>query len=711
MPPDSKYIFSSQFGSASPSTFDMTNLSLAANDGFAHTSICRFPVEILVEIFSYHTSSLVGLRDADTELWTELDRLANAELLTLSRVCSSWHDIVINTPTLWSMLLLHGILWRTPYALAKTVTLLSAALTRSRNAPLSVVLFEDTKHWLLGPPHTRVFQLLVQHSRRWWAAEFTCSMDVDSSKSCLQGKLLLLRHLTLHVPPSPNAVDFVGAPRLKTLKFFPEALDTTGIVHVGQLTELELVLGFRQQPLMPEWPHQQFLALCERSAFPQSLRVLRIANFRIRERELIQILSALSALEYLELMNGDRESYRVDSADFLITDNLLHALTFPAHRLIPRLRCFACHWQLQCTDTVFVDFVKSRLEEPAPGVFRVEIRSDSDEASPGVPVFHGRLQELVADISRPRMGLVPNLPRPTSLALLAVSSSCSFSDPSFASVHAPPPATRGFFPAEIFENETLLSGDGPFGSDFTVDADVKLASSYINNLHPALHQPLYRVIEGVLAGFVPMFEQEISCIWGDDSAPYPEDVPSNPLEANDYTDQLEARFSPVSLCGRTIVVYAEENITESRLSFRVAVGSPEYHGQDDSQHNPSLQKLALMRFRCLHEHAVQDGPGSELIQDIGAAVTKAGRALAWPNLFQHCVSPFELADRAKPGHRKIFAFFLVDPTQDPAPAGGLGGHDELCEATKNHFLETVMMRKEVEAYRLELMAVETHERA
>jgi hypothetical protein len=36
---------------------------------------------------------------------------------------------------------------------------------------------------------------------------------------------------------------------------------------------------------------------------------------------------------------------------------------------------------------------------------------------------------------------------------------------------------------------------------------------------------------------------------------------------------------------------------------------------------------------------------------------------------------------------------------------------ELCEATKNHFPETVMMRKETEAYRLELMAVETHERA
>jgi hypothetical protein len=35
--------------------------------------------------------------------------------------------------------------------------------------------------------------------------------------------------------------------------------------------------------------------------------------------------------------------------------------------------------------------------------------------------------------------------------------------------------------------------------------------------------------------------------------------------------------------------------------------------------------------------------------------------LTFPNSLQHQVSPFALADRTKPGHRKILAFFLVDP--------------------------------------------------
>jgi len=43
-------------------------------------------------------------------------------------------------------------------------------------------------------------------------------------------------------------------------------------------------------------------------------------------------------------------------------------------------------------------------------------------------------------------------------------------------------------------------------------------------------------------------------------------------------------------------------------------------------------------------------------------ITKKGRALSWPNQYQHRVSPFKLSDPSKPGHRKILAIFLVDPT-------------------------------------------------
>jgi hypothetical protein len=49
------------------------------------------------------------------------------------------------------------------------------------------------------------------------------------------------------------------------------------------------------------------------------------------------------------------------------------------------------------------------------------------------------------------------------------------------------------------------------------------------------------------------------------------------------------------------------------------------------------------------------------VQNIGSVETREGRLLTFPNVLQHRVEPFKLADPAKPGHRKIVALFLVDP--------------------------------------------------
>jgi hypothetical protein len=40
---------------------------------------------------------------------------------------------------------------------------------------------------------------------------------------------------------------------------------------------------------------------------------------------------------------------------------------------------------------------------------------------------------------------------------------------------------------------------------------------------------------------------------------------------------------------------------------------------------------------------------------------QTGRVMCFPNIYQHCVPSFSLADKSKPGHRKILVFFLVDP--------------------------------------------------
>ena len=62
---------------------------------------------------------------------------------------------------------------------------------------------------------------------------------------------------------------------------------------------------------------------------------------------------------------------------------------------------------------------------------------------------------------------------------------------------------------------------------------------------------------------------------------------------------------------------------------------------------------------CFRELGLHDE--EPLNQHLGAVSTLAGRCIGFPNVLQHKVSGFELADPLKPGHRKILVLFLVDP--------------------------------------------------
>ncbi|MFD3326833.1 DUF4246 domain-containing protein [Streptomyces sp. NPDC058701] len=96
-----------------------------------------------------------------------------------------------------------------------------------------------------------------------------------------------------------------------------------------------------------------------------------------------------------------------------------------------------------------------------------------------------------------------------------------------------------------------------------------------------------------------------------------------------------------------IYYWDSENITESRLSFRAALDDPDYEQSDD---NGMREVYGLENEDALN-------------QMLGSASTPAGRCLAFPNVLQHRVGPFRLEDPTRPGHRKILAFFLVDPSQ------------------------------------------------
>lgn len=105
------------------------------------------------------------------------------------------------------------------------------------------------------------------------------------------------------------------------------------------------------------------------------------------------------------------------------------------------------------------------------------------------------------------------------------------------------------------------------------------------------------------------------------------------------------------ICSTALYYYDCDNITECRLDFRTPANQEDmnesvYYQQDDH--------MSLMRTFAIDSR-------SDTLQDIGSVLTRADRMLFFPNVYQHHVSPFELADKTRPGHRKILALFLVDP--------------------------------------------------
>nr|QDK64581.1 histidine kinase Sln1p [Ganoderma lucidum] len=258
-------------------------------------------------------------------------------------------------------------------------------------------------------------------------------------------------------------------------------------------------------------------------------------------------------------------------------------------------------------------------------------------------------------------------------------------------------------------------------TDFEVSATGRVRPlGYINNLHPIDHKETYTTLSAILGRFLPLFERVVSdalspaqryAIQVDGRRWYKGDTegPGNSNREEAWDDERDQRDWPLipdpapfeppssrgrvdfSLKGRTLQLivklanivltpenskypggswhvegmenehivatglyyYACDNITESRLSFRATAGLPDpwymvrYHEQSD--HKGTVVAWGL-------------GEKSPLNQDIGYVVAAEGKCVAFPNVYQHCVQPFELADPAKPGFRKILCFFLVDPT-------------------------------------------------
>ncbi|RAQ55538.1 hypothetical protein AFGD_007479 [Aspergillus flavus] len=140
------------------------------------------------------------------------------------------------------------------------------------------------------------------------------------------------------------------------------------------------------------------------------------------------------------------------------------------------------------------------------------------------------------------------------------------------------------------------------------------------------------------------------------------------------------------IAASAIYYYDSENIKPSTLSFR-------QHGRSDFWVFGTSKGMNFSK------------PSS----DLGSVLCQEGRLLTFPNTVQRHVSSFSLADRSKPGHRRILALFLVDPQRRIISSANVPPQredwlPEELESKANRDTKPLMTMDEAREARLELMA-------
>lgn len=244
-------------------------------------------------------------------------------------------------------------------------------------------------------------------------------------------------------------------------------------------------------------------------------------------------------------------------------------------------------------------------------------------------------------------------------------------------------------------------------AEFNVSKEGQVTiESYINNLHPVENKELYGIIGQIFERFIPLFNKTLTDsshilekpnrIHVDPYSWYAEASPEDEEDDNDnynrsitVPDVNEFQMPPagtssIDLRGRKLQVivklaniiltpdnpsypggawhvegmenehivatgiyyYSSSNITESNLQFRTVIQEPNYEQGD---------------YRGV---GIVYGLGDDLPlnQSLGELITQEDRCIAFPNIYQHRVAPFQLQDPTQSGERKILVFFLVDPT-------------------------------------------------
>lgn len=104
------------------------------------------------------------------------------------------------------------------------------------------------------------------------------------------------------------------------------------------------------------------------------------------------------------------------------------------------------------------------------------------------------------------------------------------------------------------------------------------------------------------------------------------------------------------IVGTALYYLDSENVKPSYLQFRMQT---DYYQED--------WNIGQDAFGWMEQVYGTNLRGGDCLQRYGKIETKQGRLLAFPNVFHHRVSPVELDDKSKPGHRRFIALWLIDP--------------------------------------------------
>eukprot|EP00040_Diaphanoeca_grandis_P034343 m.212678 g.212678 ORF g.212678 m.212678 type:complete len:611 (-) comp33132_c3_seq3:332-2164(-) len=111
-----------------------------------------------------------------------------------------------------------------------------------------------------------------------------------------------------------------------------------------------------------------------------------------------------------------------------------------------------------------------------------------------------------------------------------------------------------------------------------------------------------------------------------------------------------------NIVASAIVYHSMQNVTESELSFRASIDEEFYEYEQCDFEGVERTYGFVERPEGFQEY--------HTTQILGSIVAEEGRTVVFSNDLQHCVQPFQLEDKTKPGVRKIMAIFLVDPNRD-----------------------------------------------